>query len=82
MTRVSMHSFVRRHALDTGIDQGVEFASLLDPIRAAPVPVSPIGASPVAELVAVPVAVSRFADAGADDDRLPLRTPTRRLRLR
>ncbi|MEO8265847.1 MAG: hypothetical protein ABI706_10100 [Ilumatobacteraceae bacterium] len=55
----------------------VEFAELLDPIDPEPeqievidVPVDEVIDEPVEE--ALPVA-SRFADAGIDDDRLPVR---------
>lgn len=64
----------------------VEFAELLDPITPAPAPEpeqepepEPIVDESVEE--ALPVA-SRFADAGIDDDRLPVRTAKRRSRGR
>ncbi len=38
--------------------------------------------APVTDPVADPVATSRFADVGIDDDRLPLQTATKRFRRR
>ena len=59
-----------RHA-SSALADSVEFAGLLDPIR-------PIGTE-VAEPIPQPKPVSRFAaaDAGLDDDRLPVYTKLR-----
>jgi len=92
-----MRQHVRRHIADTDVGQSVEFASLLDPIRTRPDAADVVHAPEAIEVpdplpegevdrVIEPavevVAVSRFADIGIDDDRLPMHAAAKRFRLR
>jgi hypothetical protein len=73
-------AFRRNAAAHQG--SSVEFVQLLDAIGGANVlvadPVEPVAVEPADE----PAPVSRFADAGLDDDRLPIRSTARRPRRR
>ena len=76
-------AFRRKAAVDHADEvDDVEFAELLDPIAAMPAPLPlPLSVEAVCDPVeeVVPVA-SRFAVAGIDDDRLPVRAAKRRSR--
>ena len=93
---MNVHLPTRRHTQDAETRPAVEFADLLDPVWSAPVVVDvpevaaqtvlesaeePI-TEPVVDPVVDPVTVSRFADFGIDDDRLPQQATTKRFRHR